>query len=60
MGSASTGVAAVRSGRRFIGIECDRGAFDIAVERMEEEARGAVTDDAGQGDTASLIDLANR
>jgi site-specific DNA-methyltransferase (adenine-specific) len=40
MGSASTGVAAVRSGRRFVGIECDQGAFDVACERMEEEVRG--------------------
>lgn len=35
MGSGSTGVAALRMGRRFIGIERERKYFDIACERME-------------------------
>ena len=34
MGSGTTGVAAVRSGRKFIGIEKDRKFFDMAVERL--------------------------
>lgn len=34
MGSASTGVAALRMGKRFIGIEIDRQYFDIACERI--------------------------
>lgn len=34
MGSGSTGVAAVRSGRRFVGIEQDAQYFEIAVERI--------------------------
>lgn len=34
MGSGSTGVAAARLGRRFIGIEKDRDYFDIACDRM--------------------------
>jgi len=34
MGSGSTGVAAVRAGRRFVGIEEDEQYFDIAVERI--------------------------
>ena len=34
MGSASTGMAALRTGRRFIGIEIDRRYFDIACERI--------------------------
>jgi len=39
MGSGSTGIAAVRLGRKFIGIEVDPGYFDIACRRIEEEAR---------------------
>lgn len=36
MGSSTTGVAAVKLGRRFIGIEIDQGYFDIAVRRISE------------------------
>lgn len=39
MGSASTGVACVAMGRRFIGIEADPGYFDIACRRIEEAYR---------------------
>lgn len=39
MGSGSTGVAALRLGRRFIGIELDRRYFDVACERIENEQR---------------------
>ena len=35
MGSGTTGVAAVRSERRFIGIERDPDYFQIALERLE-------------------------
>ncbi len=35
MGSGTTGVACVNTGRKFIGIELDRGYFDIAVKRIE-------------------------
>lgn len=34
MGSGTTGVAAVKSGRKFIGIEKDQAYFDIAVRRV--------------------------
>jgi site-specific DNA-methyltransferase (adenine-specific) len=34
MGAGTTGVACVRAGRRFIGCEIDRDAFDIACERI--------------------------
>jgi len=36
MGSGTTGIACVRAGRRFIGIEIDPGYFDIAVKRISE------------------------
>ena len=36
MGSGTTGVACVRLGRRFIGIEKDPGYFDIACRRIRE------------------------
>lgn len=35
MGSGTTGVACIRLGRRFIGIEKDAGYFDIARRRLE-------------------------
>ena len=35
-GSASTGVACVRLGRKFIGIEIDEGYFDIACRRIAD------------------------
>ena len=41
MGSGSTGIACLRSGRRFLGIEIDRNNFDIACERIEREQRQA-------------------
>lgn len=38
MGSGSTGVAAVQAGKSFIGIERERGYFNIAVRRISEAA----------------------
>lgn len=35
MGSASTGVACIKTGRRFLGIELEPRYFDIAVRRIE-------------------------
>jgi len=37
MGSGTTGVACVRSGRKFIGIEKEKKFFDIAVERIRQQ-----------------------
>lgn len=37
MGSGTTGVACVRTGRRFIGIEQDAGYYEIARKRIQEE-----------------------
>ena len=39
MGSGSTGVACVNTGRKFVGIELDDGYFDIAKERIEKSIR---------------------
>lgn len=36
MGSGTTGVACVQTGRNFIGCEIDKGYFDIATKRIEE------------------------
>ena len=37
MGSGTTGVACLRTGRNFIGIEIDKGYFDIACDRIRRE-----------------------
>ena len=39
MGSGSTGVACVNTGREFIGMEKDQKTFDIAVNRIAERER---------------------
>ena len=39
MGSGTTGVACVNTGRNFIGIELDKDYFDIAKERIENAGR---------------------
>lgn len=39
MGSGTTGVAALRLGRRFIGCEIDPGYFEVACRRIEAAAR---------------------
>jgi len=39
MGSGTTGVACVKTGRKFIGIELDPDYFDIACERIREAYR---------------------
>jgi site-specific DNA-methyltransferase (adenine-specific) len=42
MGSGTTGVAAVRLGRKFLGVEIDPGYFEIARKRIEAELRQGV------------------
>jgi DNA modification methylase len=37
MGSGTTGIACIRTGRRFIGIELDPGYFATALERIKRE-----------------------
>ena len=43
MGSGTTGVACINTGRKFIGMELDKQYFDIAVNRIAE-AQGKVTE----------------
>lgn len=42
MGSGTTGVACINTGRKFIGIEIDEGYFDISVRRIEEAERAVL------------------
>ena len=46
MGSGTTGVACVRTGRKFLGIEKEPKYFDIAVKRIEAELNRAPLFDA--------------
>ena len=39
MGSGTTGIACIRTGRKFIGIEKDARYFDVARSRLEQELR---------------------
>jgi site-specific DNA-methyltransferase (adenine-specific) len=39
MGAGSTGLAAIRLGRRFLGIEIDQHWFDVACRKIEAEVR---------------------
>ena len=58
MGSGTTGVAAVQTGRRFIGVELDAGHFDTACRRIEQEqAQGQMFSKVGAGDTAVQAEL---
>lgn len=41
MGSGTTGVACMNTGRRFIGIEMDAGYFQIAQDHIMEAAAAA-------------------
>jgi len=60
MGSGSTAVACVNLGRKFVGIELDRGYFDIACRRIEQAyAQPRLFEDAkvGAGETAVQGDM---
>jgi site-specific DNA-methyltransferase (adenine-specific) len=56
-GSGTTGVACIRLGRRFIGIERDAKYAAIAQERLEAEARGLTLRDARAGQTSIFDQL---
>ena len=51
-GSATTGVACLRLGRKFIGHEMQQKYFDVAVERLRAENHGLSLRDARAGQTA--------
>jgi site-specific DNA-methyltransferase (adenine-specific) len=55
-GSGTTGVACLRLGRRFIGVEKDATYAAVARERLEAEARGLTLRDARAGQT-SIFDV---
>ena len=42
MGSGSTGVAALNTNRRFVGIELNKDYFNIAVERLKNSEKGNI------------------
>lgn len=50
MGSGSTGVACVKTGRRFIGMELDQGYFEAAKRRIEEARAQIRMEDLKYGD----------
>ena len=43
MGSGSTGVACVKTGRNFIGMELDPGYFEVAQKRIEDAQKAVGT-----------------
>lgn len=50
MGSGTTGVACANAGRRFVGVEIDRGYFDIACERIAAaQSQARLFDDLDKG-----------
>lgn len=54
MGSGSTGVAAIRHGRKFIGIERDAKWFDVACKRIEAEYQKRGLLDLCEAENASV------
>lgn len=54
MGSGTTGVACLRLGRKFIGIEKDEKYFNTARERLEAESKGLTLRDARAGQLSLL------
>lgn len=60
MGSGTTGVACVQTGRKFIGVELEEKYFSIAVKRIERElSQGRIPFDSieagGSGSEAALL-----
>ena len=48
MGSGSTGVAALNTNRKFIGIELDKKYFNIAKQRIEEAENNKISFELGE------------
>lgn len=57
MGSGTTGVACIRTGRRFIGIELDPHYFEIAKRRCIEELNRFPLFEQSQPEQSSLFDV---
>lgn len=57
MGSGTTGVAALQTGREFVGVELDLGYFEIAHKRIEDASRAARGLSKQLKDTATHTDL---
>lgn len=58
MGSGTTGVACVQTGRAFVGIELDPAHFDNACERINEAHRqGALFEHAGEAQAQARLTL---
>ena len=56
MGSGTTGIAAVKTGRAFIGVEADRAYFETACRRIEEAcSQPKLFSDAEVGDGAAAV-----
>lgn len=55
MGSGTTGVACVRTGRRFLGIEKEPKYFDMAVQRIEAELKRYPLFESSKPQQKSLI-----
>ena len=55
MGSGSTGVAALKCGRKFIGCEINPGHFDTACRRLEEASRDLFVREASRPKQAELL-----
>ena len=53
MGSGTTGVAAVQTNRKFIGIEMDREYYEIAKKRIED---AVPVEEVVQGASNPLVD----
>lgn len=59
MGAGTTGVACVRTGRRFIGCEIEQEAFDLACQRIEQaNAQGCMFDQGFPGMNAEQMGFA--
>lgn len=58
MGSGTTGVACIQTGRRFVGIELDPAHFENACERINDAHRqGALFDHAGTAQEQARLGL---
>jgi site-specific DNA-methyltransferase (adenine-specific) len=55
MGSGSTGVAALKCGRRFIGCEVNPGHFDTACKRIEEASRDLFVRQDTKGEQLTML-----